>query len=112
MRAAQSRGNGGPHGRAPSRTRFEVASRSRRLLGWLHRQPAWLVPLCAVALAMLGMVLPPPWGGLCLLAIAAFLVWLAYLGWPRFSAGGRAVRVLVAGAVAGLAVSRIIGYGG
>ncbi|MDP9443347.1 MAG: hypothetical protein M3P83_02930 [Actinomycetota bacterium] len=93
----------------PSATRAQVSRRSHGLLARLHAMPRWVVPAATVALVLAGMFSPPPVGGVCLLAVAAFLLWLAYLAWPQLSAGGRFSRLLVVALVAAVGVARMTG---
>lgn len=79
---------------------------------WLRRMsalPTILIPaLMAVAL-FLGLAVPTRWSGLLLLAIAAFLGWLAALSWPAASRGSRAIRAMVAVCLLVLAALKLLG---
>jgi hypothetical protein len=86
--------------------------RSYAALKRLHAMPGWTVPVATVVLVFVGLFAGPVIGGLCLLAVAAFLRWLAYLAWPELSRGGRTSRALVLGLVTGAAVARLLGLWG
>jgi hypothetical protein len=74
--------------------------------------PRWAIPLATAVLVFVGLSADAVIGGLCLLAVAGFLGWLAYLGWPELSRGQRLVRVLVLGLVTGVALARLLGLWG
>lgn len=76
-----------------SRQTFE--QRSATSLLWLHQLPAWLPPILAVCLLVLGLALPAWAGGAALVGLAAVLAWLAAISWPRLSAQGRLLRFMV-----------------
>lgn len=86
--------------------------RSYAVLKRLHAMPRWTVPLATVVLVFVGLFAGPVIGGLCLIAVAAFLGWLAYLAWPELGGGGRLVRALVLVLVAGVALARLLGVWG
>jgi len=86
--------------------------RSYAALKRLHAMPRWTVPLATVVLVFVGLSAGPVIGFLCLLAIAAFLGWLAYLAWPEMSRGSRTVRALLLGLVTGAALARMFGVWG
>ncbi len=79
-------------------------------LVWLHQGPRWLAPLVVGALFIAGLVAPGPVGAACLLLVAAFVAWLAFLTWPSLGGQPRAARVLMVVVVLVLAVARILGY--
>lgn len=80
------------------------------MLTRLHAMPRWTVPLATVVLVFVGLFTGPVLGGLCLLVVAAFLGWLAYLAWPHLSRGGRIGRSLVLGILTGVALARMFGF--
>lgn len=80
------------------------------MLTRLHAMPRWTVPLATVVLVFVGLFTGPVLGGLCLLVVAAFLGWLAYLAWPQLSRGGRIGRSLVLGILTGVALARMSGF--
>ncbi|MGH3354958.1 MAG: DUF6703 family protein [Nocardioidaceae bacterium] len=86
--------------------------RSYALLARLHRMPRWVVPAATVLLVLAGLYAGPVLGGLCLLLVAVFLLWLAYLAWPQLGRGARLVRLLMLAIVTGVAVTRILGAWG
>jgi hypothetical protein len=104
--------SGNPAKRAASerlRRHPQRRSRSESALAWLNRRPRWFVPVFTVLLTLGGMFLPPVPGAVCLLVVAAFLGWLASLAWPRLTAAGRIGRMLLIGAVVGVAIARVTG---
>ncbi len=90
--------------------RRAVERRSAVPLVWLHRSPRWLSPVLLGVLFVAGLLAPGPVGGLCLLAVALFLGWLAYLTWPSLDPRQRSPRVLVVGVIGVLAVARFLGF--
>ena len=95
--------NAGPVRRA-------VERRSAVPLVWLHRAPRWLSPALLGALFVAGLLAPGVAGGLCLLPVALFLAWLAYLTWPSLDSRRRAPRALVIVVIGVLAVARFLGF--
>lgn len=91
-------------GASPARS--SVEQRSATTLLWMHQLPAWLVPVLAVALLVTGLAVSGWGGAVALLLLAAALGWLAAVSWPRLSAQGRLLRVLVVGVVIAVAVLR------
>jgi hypothetical protein len=92
--------------------RARVQQRSYAALTRLHAMPRWTVPVATVVLVFVGLYAGPVLGGICLLVVAAFLGWLAYLAWPQMGGGGRVSRCLVLGVLAGFAVARLTGLWG
>ncbi|MFY7068614.1 DUF6703 family protein [Nocardiopsis changdeensis] len=90
--------------------RRAVERRSAVPLVWLHRAPRWLSPVLLGALFVAGLLAPGLAGGLCLLPVALFLAWLAYLTWPSLDSRQRAPRVLIVVVIAVLAVARFLGF--
>jgi hypothetical protein len=86
--------------------------RSYTVLKRLHAMPRWTIPLATVVLVFVGLSAGPVLGGLCLLAIAAFLGWLAFLAWPQLGLGARLLRALVLGLLTGAALTRLFGLWG
>jgi hypothetical protein len=78
----------------------------------LHAMPRWAVPLATVVLVFVGIYGGAILGGLCLLVLAGFLGWLAYLAWPELKRRDRLVRALVLGLLTGAAVTRLLGLWG
>jgi hypothetical protein len=115
--ADRSHPHGGSHHpqTAPSRPfggRGRVHERSYAALTRLHAMPRWTVPVATVVLVFVGLYAGPVLGGICLLVVAAFLGWLAYLAWPKLGSGGRVGRCLVLGLLAGFALARLTGLWG
>jgi hypothetical protein len=73
-------------------------------LVYLRQLPSWLPPLVLAALFVTGLAVRGWGGAVALGAVAAFLIWLAYLSWPGLGARGRLGRVLAIACVLGLAV--------
>lgn len=90
--------------------RRAVERRSAVPLVWLHRAPRWLSPVLLGVLFVAGLLTPGLVGGLCLLPVALFLAWLAYLTWPSLDARQRAPRALVIVVIGVLAVARFLGF--
>ena len=79
------------------------------MLKRLHAMPRWTIPLATVVLVFVGLFAGPIIGGLCLLVLAAFLGWLAYLAWPKLKRRDRLIRLLVLGMLTGVAVAQLSG---
>jgi hypothetical protein len=75
--------------------REDLEHRSATLLLWLHQLPAWLPPVLAAILLIAGLALPGIGGAVALCGLAVILGWLAAVSWPRASAQGRLLRVLI-----------------
>jgi hypothetical protein len=86
---------------SPGRTAAE--RRSAQPLLFLHQLPAWIAPVAAAVLLVIGLAVRGPGGGVALAGVAAALGWLALISWPRLSAGGRLARLLAVAAMLGLA---------
>jgi hypothetical protein len=115
--ADRSHPHGGSHHpqTAPSRPfggRGRVHERSYAALTRLHAMPRWTVPVATVVLVFVGLYAGPVLGGICLLVVAAFLGWLAYLAWPKLGSSGRVGRCLVLGLLVGFALARLTGLWG
>ena len=118
-RSNQQRGRTSSGGRnaAPTPT---TQSSSRRTLErisapWLltlHRLPQWLVPIGLAVMLFLGLLLSGPWawlGAALMIIVGLFVSWLTALSWPILTPGSRAIRVLVAAVLFGLAVLKALG---
>ncbi len=92
------------------RLRREVERRSAVPLVWLHQRPRWLPPVVLGALFVAGLMAPGALGALCLLLVAAFFLWLAFLTWPSLNRRQRVPRVLMTLVVLVLAVARVLGF--
>ena len=69
--------------------------RSRLPLAYLRQMPPTVIPVISALLLVVGMVIRGPVGAAAIALLLVFLVWLAYLSWPRLGYGGRALRVLI-----------------
>ena len=72
--------------------------------------PGFVVPALMGLALFLGLVLPWAWAGLLLIAVAAFLTWLAAVSWPMLSTGTRLARMVISLAIAGIGVGRLVGW--
>ena len=88
--------------------RHGVEQRSAPLLVLLTRAPRAVLTLLPLALFLLGLFLPLPYGYVAAVLFLAFTGWLAYLSWPATDARARAVRVLMFVLVAALIVVRVV----
>jgi hypothetical protein len=89
-----------------SPSRQAVEQRSATSLLWLHQLPAWLLPLLAVVLLVVGLAVGGWAGAAALAGVAVLLGWLAALSWPRLSAQARMLRVATIAVVLLVAVIR------
>ena len=64
--------------------------------------------VAVLALTVAGLLLENVLGGVLLLVLAAFLAWLAVLGWPSLTPVGRLLRLLVIGLVVYFAFTKLI----
>jgi len=115
--ADRSHPHGGAHHQPTARSRpfggrARVQQRSYAALTRLHAMPRWTVPVATVVLVFVGLYAGPILGGVCLLVVAAFLGWLAYLAWPQMGVAGRVSRCLVLGVLVGFALVRLTGLWG
>ncbi|HEX5016840.1 MAG TPA: DUF6703 family protein [Actinomycetes bacterium] len=78
------------------------------LLLKLSRVPRWMLLVAVLALTVAGLLLENVLGGVLLLLLAAFLAWLAVLGWPSLAPVGRLLRLLVIGLVVYVAFTKLI----
>jgi uncharacterized membrane protein len=81
---------------------------STPLLVRLSRLPRWLILVAAAALLLTGLLLENAVGGVLLLLLAAFLAWLAVLGWSRLQPAARLLRLLTIGLLVFAGASRIV----
>ena len=74
--------------------RKAVEQRSATPLAFLFTQvPKWVPPAVMVALLLAGFVVTNWLGGVAVLPVLAFIVWLAYLSWPSLKVSGKLLRV-------------------
>lgn len=94
----------------PRRAAFE--RKSFPVLARVTAAPRWLLVVGLGSSLLLGLVLTDSWavvGAIFLLIVAAFLGWLLALSWPLLSSGRRFMRILVVGALVGLAILKLGG---
>lgn len=74
--------------------RKAVEQRSATPLAFLFTQvPKWVPPAVMVVLLLTGFVVTNWLGGVAVLPVLAFIVWLAYLSWPSLKVSGKLLRV-------------------
>lgn len=74
--------------------RASVERRSATLLVFLHRLPRWVPLVLMLALLTAALLIKGVLGAVFLVALAAILVWLAFVSWPMLKPGDRAFRIL------------------
>ena len=95
---------------SPRRAAFE--RKSFPVLARVTNAPRWLLIVGLGSSLLLGLILSDAWawlGAVFLLIVGAFLGWLLALSWPLLSPGRRFMRVLVVGALGGLAILKVGG---
>jgi hypothetical protein len=95
---------------SPRRAAFE--RKSFPVLARVTTAPRWLLIVGLGSSLLLGLILSDAWawlGAVFLLIVGAFLGWLLALSWPLLSPGRRFMRVLVVGALGGLAILKVGG---
>ncbi|MCG5211993.1 DUF6703 family protein [Streptosporangium soli] len=75
--------------------RKALERRSAAPLVFMFQLPRWILPVAMVLLMLAGFVLPDWRGGLAVLPVLAFVVWLAYMSWPSLGFKGRVLRVVL-----------------
>jgi hypothetical protein len=88
-------------GASPARQAAE--RRSAKPLLYLHQLPAWVPPIVLAVLLVAGLAVRGPVGAALLCGVAAVLVWLACISWPRLSPAGKAGRALIIVVMLGIA---------
>jgi hypothetical protein len=88
--------------------RHAVERRSAPLLVLLRNAPRLVVSLLPLALFLLGLFLPLPYGYIALAVFLLFTGWLAYLSWPNADARAKGIRVLMFLLVIVLIVVRVV----
>ncbi|MGN9781742.1 DUF6703 family protein [Nonomuraea sp. ZG12] len=74
--------------------RKAMEQRSATPLAFLFTQvPKWVPPAVMVGLLLTGFVVTNWLGGVAVLPVLAFIVWLAYLSWPSLKVSGKLLRV-------------------
>ena len=88
-----------------ARQKFE--QRSAPAIFVLSRMPRWAFPILMAIVLVAGLMVPIPWvGGLLLLVLVAFLIWLTALSWPMLTTSGRILRVITILAALAVAYAR------
>ena len=90
-------------------SRRAIEKRSAPLLFTLHSLPRLVVPITMLALMLIGTTIKSPLGGLFLLPIALFVLWLIYLAWPTLTPRQQMMRVLVIVIVWSVMILRLLG---
>ncbi|GII81180.1 hypothetical protein Sru01_61620 [Sphaerisporangium rufum] len=85
----------GEHFMTPGATglRRAVERRSAAPLVFLYRLPRWLIPVVLVALLLVGFAVADWRGGIAVLPVLGFVLWLAYMSWPSLGTFARFLRV-------------------
>ena len=78
------------------------------MLLWLHQLPVWVLPVLLVVFLAIGVSVGGVIGAIALAVVAAVLLWLATVSWPRLSLPSRLIRVLTIAVVLGVAVLRLL----
>ncbi|WP_433414567.1 DUF6703 family protein [Microtetraspora malaysiensis] len=86
--------------------RRAVETRSATALVFLFQLPRWVVPVVMVVLMLTGVVVADWRGGLAVLPVLAFVLWLAYMSWPSLRPGARLLRVALVTFLALLTATR------
>ena len=73
----------------------------------MHAAPRWALFLGFLGLAVGAGLAPGIWGALCAVVLAAFLLWLCFLAWPRLTPASRALRVIVIAILVGAVIARL-----
>ncbi|MBA2559988.1 MAG: hypothetical protein H0V07_08890 [Propionibacteriales bacterium] len=117
MSSRNPRRSGNPATRAaagasprPTAVRGAVNERSRAILLRLSRLPPLVIPGLVLVLMLVGLTGPRAFAVPCLVVIAVFVGWLAYLSWPILTMRARLLRCLLVGIVVGSVVARIWGW--
>ena len=77
-----------------SGTRRSVERRAAAPLLLVHQLPRWLLPAVLTTLLVTGLAVRGIAGAVALCGVAAVLGLLAFVSWPRSTAGGRAGRAV------------------
>ncbi len=90
------------------RRKFE--RRSAPFILFLSQLPRWAFPLLMAVFLVAGLLVPVAWvGGLLLLLLSLFLVWLTTLSWPVLSVSGRLLRSVTILAALAVTYARFTG---
>lgn len=85
-----------------------IGPRSAAAVAWLSRMPRFVLVIGVFGVFAGGLLLPGLPGALLLAAVAALTGWLASLTWAGQPIALRAVRLLVVGALAAGAASKLL----
>ncbi|HVB44331.1 MAG TPA: DUF6703 family protein [Streptosporangiaceae bacterium] len=91
-----------------SPARQNVERKSATSVLWLHQLPAWWLPVAAAGLLVAGLAMHGLGSGIALAGLAAVLIWLAALSWPRLPVQGRLLRIAAVTAILAAAVLRAL----
>lgn len=86
-----------------------LAAVSRPWLLRLHAMPRAVVLIGTIVLAVAGLLVPGPVGGVLLVLLGLLVLWLALLTWTAASAGGRVLRLAAAALVLGYGLAKVVG---
>jgi len=90
------------------RRKFE--SRSAPFILILSQLPRWAFPLLMGVFLVAGLLVPIAWlGGLLLLVLSLFLLWLTTLSWPVLTVSGRLLRSVTIAAALAVTYARFTG---
>ncbi|HVQ18492.1 MAG TPA: DUF6703 family protein [Actinomycetes bacterium] len=91
--------------RTPALTAFERLSAPFLLR--LHTTPRWLLAVILIGTLLAGLVINGPVGAVLLVLLAAFLGWLAAIGWRALTLGARLLRIATVALLLVAAASRL-----
>jgi hypothetical protein len=88
--------------------RHAVERRSAPFLVLLRNAPRLVVTLLPLALFLLGLFLPLPYGYVALAVFLLFTGWLAYLSWPNSDSRAKGIRVVFFVLIIAVIVIRVV----
>jgi hypothetical protein len=88
--------------------RHAVERRSAPFLVLLRNAPRIVVMLLPLALFLLGLFLPLPYGYVALALFFLFTGWLAYLSWPNADTRAKGIRLAFFALIIAVAVIRVV----
>lgn len=97
-----------PRADRPVTARAGIEDASRAALERLSGLPTVLIAGLVGLGVLAALLVDNRWSALALLPALALIGWLTYLAWPSLRAGQRLLRLLVLGALAAWAVSRLV----
>ncbi|MFC7380732.1 DUF6703 family protein [Sphaerisporangium rhizosphaerae] len=86
--------------------RRAVERKSAVPLVFLYGLPRWIIPVVLVILLLVGFAVADWRGGIAVLPVLGFVVWLAYMSWPSLGHWARLMRVAMAAFLIAMAASR------